>query len=378
MSSPRSRSLPPAGTATPAASPPGAPPREKPRRRFCIVSPSRSLIYSLEFIGKVYCVPRTIHESAELVRTLGVQRALADCHALMIDLQGETGEANRAFLRDLVRDRRLDGIETFALTPTRLGLSYPGVTEVPLTASSFQLNVGAFDRIISRWKHPDARPQILPAYRALLQRGVKEVELQIEGRHHFWQKLAVLDSDPMFGEVLRHLCLRLGYTFTPYQSPRKLARDIASGVQFGHVIIDQAFGYQGSDEIDPSTLLGAAAEVRASAGFASGTTPAMAEVAQKVFTAPAVLAQRLARLNFHSVHDQMTRILPPVPQIGEIDRMYPSNPLLVNISDLARKLDPTVRIRARVSDPVDRPLAPIRPPTIDRASVPPPSTRRSA
>ncbi len=331
----------------PVPAPAAAPGKSGPKRhRFGIISPSRSLGYSLQFICKVYCVPHTIFESAEVFRSGGLERTLKSCTALLVDLQGENGERNHGLLRELVRDRRLDGIETIALVSSNQRLRLPGVREVRLTTASFQLNVGEFDAIISRWKHEDARPQILPAYRELLRRGSKEVELRVDGQHHFWQKLAVLDSDPLFNNVIRHLCVRLGYTYAPYRSPRALVRDIASGMQFAHVIIDQAFDYGGASEVDPSLILSAAAELRHRGTGAAGGTPSLDALAGHIFTAPEILAQRLSKVNLLSVHDQITRILPSIPGVGEVDRMYPSNPLLVNISDFARRLDPTVRIMA--------------------------------
>lgn len=202
-------------------------PRPKRRQRLCILSPSRSVIYSLELVAKVHCVPRTVYESAELIEILGADRVLEDCALLIVDLQGAQRDRNRTFLRKLVhRPQGLEGLKVVVLTTGALGYSYPGVQEVRLTTRSHQLNVAAFEQILAPLRHPEARSEIIPAYRLLLQQAAEEEEVEITGRHHFGRKLALLDADPLFDEAVKHVCLRLGLTLQCFASPRDLLQAI--------------------------------------------------------------------------------------------------------------------------------------------------------
>ena len=340
------------------------------RRRACIVSPSRGLISSLEFIAKVHYVTRSVFESADLIAIQGIDRTLKDCGLLILDMSSRGKLTSRNFLRNLVHSGRSEGIEIVALTDSPLHCSYPGVTEVRKTTSAHQLNVREFDRIFARWRHPDARTEILPAYRELLNRA-HQIDFSIEGVHHYWRKLAILDGDYLFCDVVRSVCDQMGLKCITYQRSIDLARDALSGTGFSHVIIDQAFEFGFADDLDPCNLLAAlerkvekrtedlkkrnialeeAMEAAKAASIAkSEETGAVdlvpiVDLARQVGASPKAVTRTLRSISFYSIHDQITRILPPIPHIKEIDRMYHSNPLLLSVGAVARKLDPKVNI----------------------------------
>ena len=312
------------------------------RRRACIVSPSRGLISSLEFIAKVHYVTRSVFESADLIAIQGIDRTLKDCGLLILDMSSRGKLTSRNFLRNLVHSGRSEGIEIIALTDSPLHCSYPGVTEVRKTTSAHQLNVREFDRIFARWRHPDARTEILPAYRELLNRA-HQIDFSIEGVHHYWRKLAILDGDYLFCDVVRSVCDQMGLKCITYQRSIDLARDALSGTGFSHVIIDQAFEFGFADDLDPCNLLAAASIAKSEETGAVDLVP-IVDLARQVGASPKAVTRTLRSISFYSIHDQITRILPPIPHIKEIDRMYHSNPLLLSVGAVARKLDPKVNI----------------------------------